>query len=141
MTRFFILWFGQVISMIGSGITAFGISVWVYQNTSSVTLFAINGLIKFLPSVLLAPLAGLLADRWSRRRIIVLSDSGAAVSTLFLALVFLSGRLSLWHLYLVTAVNAVLDTFQRPAYSAAVSTLVPKMQLARASAVIELDGR
>ena len=62
MTRFFILWFGQVISMIGSGITAFGISVWVYQNTSSVTLFAINGLIKFLPSVLLAPLAGLLAD-------------------------------------------------------------------------------
>lgn len=140
MTRFLILWFGQVVSMIGSGITAFGISIWVYQNTSSVTLFAINGLIKFLPGVLLSPLAGLLADRWPRRRIMVLADSGAAASTLFLALMFLSGYLSLWQLYLVTAANAILGTFQSPAYSAAISTLVPKAQLVRASTIIELGG-
>jgi MFS family permease len=140
MNRFIILWFGQVISIIGSGITAFGISVWVYQHTSSVTLFALNGLFKFLPGVLLSPLAGLLADRWPRRRIMIWADSGAALSTLFLALMFFSGHLSLWHVYLATAVNAILGTFQGPAYAAATSMLVPKEQFTRASTMIQLGG-
>jgi DHA3 family macrolide efflux protein-like MFS transporter len=136
-----VIWFGQVISMIGSGITAFAISVWVYQETGSVTLFAFNTFLQFLPGMVLSPLAGVLADRWSRRLIMILADSGAAASTLFVTLMFLSGNLALWQVYFATAANAIFNTFQGPAYAAAVSILVPKGHFTRASAMLQLGGQ
>ncbi len=141
MKTFVVVWFGQIVSMIGSGITAFGVSVWVYQETSSVTLFALNAFLNFLPRILLSPLAGVLADRWGRRRMMIMADSGAAVSTVFLALVFLSGNLAVWHVYLLTAANALFSTFQSPAYSAAITALAPEKHYTRVSAMNQLGGQ
>jgi MFS transporter, DHA3 family, macrolide efflux protein len=141
MKTFVAIWFGQTISMLGSGITAFGISVWIFQETGSVTLFALNSFLNFLPRTLLSPLAGLLADRWPRRRIMILADTGAAASTVFLALMLFSGNLALWHVYLVTAVNALFNTFQAPAYAAAATAMTPPERYTRASAMLQLSGQ
>jgi MFS transporter, DHA3 family, macrolide efflux protein len=138
MTTFILVWFGQAISLIGSGITAFAISLWIYSETSSVTLFSLNAFLNFLPGIVLSPMAGVWADRWSRRRIMLLADGGAAASTLFVAVMLFSGQLAIGHVYFATAANALFSTFQKPAYAAAVTTLVPKKHFTRAEAMIQL---
>src|SRR3990172_2252777 len=138
MRVFSVIWFGQLVSTLGSGLTGFALGVWVYQQTHSVTLFALNMLAQTLPNVLLAPIAGALADRWDRRRVMLLSDVGAGLSTLAIALLFLSGRLEIWHVYIVTAVGAACTAFQWPAYSAATTMLVPKQQLGRAGGMVQI---
>jgi DHA3 family macrolide efflux protein-like MFS transporter len=141
MRRFVLIWLGQVISMVGSGITAFAISIWVYQKTSSVTLFALTAFLKYLPGVLASPLAGWVADRRDRRTIMILADSGAAFSTLLVAWALWRGEPALWPIYVATAANALFDAFQSPAYAAALATWVPRERLVRASALVDLGGK
>src|SRR5574341_1071909 len=87
---FTVIWSGQFVSTIGSGLTGFALGVWIYEQTGSVTLFALNMLAFALPNLLVAPLAGALADRWDRRHVMMLSDSGAGLSTLAIALLMLT---------------------------------------------------
>ncbi len=138
MRTFSIIWFGQVVSTIGSGLTGFALGVWVYQTTGSTTLFALNLLAFTLPNLLVAPFAGALADRWDRRWVMILSDSGASLSTLAVLLLVLTNHLQVWHIYLLTAWNAAFTTLQWPAYSAATTLLVPKSQLGRAGGMVQI---
>jgi DHA3 family macrolide efflux protein-like MFS transporter len=138
MRTFFIVWAGQLVSTMGSGLTAFALGVWIYQKTGSTTLFALNMLAVTVPNLLISPLAGSLADRWDRRLVMMLSDTGAGLSTLMVALLSFSGRLEVWHVYLATALNAAFTTFQWPAYSAATTLLVPKAQLGRAGGMVQI---
>jgi DHA3 family macrolide efflux protein-like MFS transporter len=138
MRIFIVIWFGQLVSLIGSGLTGFALGVWLYQRTGSVTLFALNTLCFILPQMLFSPFAGALVDRWDRRWAMILSDIGAGFSTLFLALLLFSGRLEVWHVYLATAINALFGTFQWPAYSAATTLLVPKKHLGRAGGMVQV---
>ena len=82
MHVFSIVWFGQFVSLIGSGLTSFVLGLWVYQLTGSVTQFALILFSGTLPRILLSPLAGTLADRWDRRWMMLLSDAGSALSVL-----------------------------------------------------------
>jgi DHA3 family macrolide efflux protein-like MFS transporter len=134
---FTIICLGQLVSVLGSGLTGFALGVWVYQTTGSVSKYALITLSGLLPVVIVSPLAGALVDRWNRRFVIIVSDSGAAISTLAIALLLLTDRLGIWHIYLATLVNSTLSTFQRPALSAATTMLVPKEQLGRANGVIQ----
>jgi MFS family permease len=138
MRVFFIVWSGQLVSLIGSGPTGFALGVWLYQQTGSVTLFALNALFFTLPRLLMSPIAGALVDRWDRRWVMILSDAGAGLSTLFLVLLLISGRLEIWHVYVAAVVNAVFNAFQWPAYSAATTLLVPKAQLGRAAGLVQI---
>ena len=106
MKVFSIIWFGQLVSTLGSGLTGFALGVWIYQMTGSVTLLAMNLLAYKLPTLLLSPLAGTLADRWDRRWVMVLSDAGAGLSTLAIALLLFTDNLAVWHVYVATAFNA-----------------------------------
>ena len=135
---FTVIWSGQLVSTIGSGLTGFALGVWIYEQTGSVTLFAMNMLAFALPNLLVAPLAGALADRWDRRHVMILSDSGAGLSTLAIALLMLTGRLEIWHIYVATAFSSGFSTFQWPAYSAATTLLVPKQQLGRAGGMTQI---
>lgn len=135
---FFIVWLGQLVSTIGSGLTSFALGVWVYQETGSTTMFALNLLAFALPNLLLSPISGAAADRWDRRLVMILSDCGAALSTLMVAVLVLSGRLQVWHVYFLTALNASFTTFQWPAYSAATTLLVPKRHLGRAGGMVQI---
>jgi MFS family permease len=137
MFTFGIVWAGQLVSTLGSGLTSFALGVWIYQQTGSATLFSVNMLVWILPNILVSPLAGVLADRWDRRLVMLLSDTGAGLSSLFIAFVLLTGRLEVWHIYLATFFNSAFSAFQWPAYSAATSLLVPKEQLGRASGMTQ----
>ena len=137
MRVFTVVWLGQVVSIVGSGLTSFALNLWVFQHTESVTQFALTGLFTVLPTVALSPLAGALADRWDRRWVMVLSDAGAALTTLAVALLFLTGQIAVWHVYLAVAASAVFGAFQWPAYTAATTLLVPKEHLGRANGMMQ----
>jgi MFS family permease len=138
MRIFNTIWFGQLVSTLGSGLTSFGLGVWVYVETGSPTLFAVNMFLWAFPRIMLSPPAGVLADRWDRRLVMIFSDTGAGLSSLFVLIMLLTGELEIWQVYLATFFNSAFGAFQRPAYSAATSLLVPKKQLGRAGGMTQI---
>ncbi|GMT96634.1 hypothetical protein KH5H1_07530 [Corallococcus caeni] len=143
MRVFWITWFGQLISILGSGLTAFGVGAKVFLDTRSTTQFALLSFFAFAPMVVLAPLAGTLIDRWDRRRAMLLADMGNGLSTLIIfAMVLADSRglfkLQAWHFYLPVSFGACFGAFRWPAFFATVTLLVPKQHLGRANAMAEV---
>ena len=136
MKTFKLIWLGQLLSVLGSGLSAFALGVWVYQQTGSATQFTLVLFSSAIPGVLLLPFAGLLADRWDRRLTMILSDTGAAAGTLALALMFYFNHVEIWLIYVILAFSSAFATFQRPAYSAAIAQLVPQQDLGRANGLV-----
>ena len=139
MTTFILVAIGQIISVTGSSLTGFALGVWVYQDTHSTTLFSLILLFTVLPSLLFAPLAGALVDRWDRRRVMIAADSGAAVCTGLLITLISTGHLEIWHIYVIMGLNSLFRALQVPAYTASVSLLVPREQLGRANGIMQLE--
>jgi DHA3 family macrolide efflux protein-like MFS transporter len=137
MRVFLTVWAGQLVSITGTTLTGFGLQVWVYLETGSVTRLALVSLAFALPSVLLAPIAGALVDRWDRRLTMLTADLLAGVSTLLIAGLYFSGHLEIWHLYLLAGAGALGNAFQAPAWMAAIPLLVPKKHLGRANGLIQ----
>jgi len=135
---FLIIWFGQLISLIGSGLTSFALGVYIYNRTGAATQLALSLVAASVPSLVLLPFAGALVDRWDRRRVLILSDTGAALVTLTLWALLAGGRLEVWHVYVGNALTSALGAFQRPAYMAVPSLLVPKEQFGRISGLMQL---
>ncbi len=134
---FFLVWLGQFTSLLGSGLTRFSLGVWVFRETGSVTYFALISIFGFLPGILASPVAGVLVDRWSRRKVMLFSDLGSGLMTLIVAALLWTDGLALWHIYILVGVAAVFEAFQWPAYFAAVTLLVPEGQLGRANGLIQ----
>ena len=112
---FGIVWIGQLVSTVGSGLTSFALGLWVLGQTGSVTSYALIGLCAVVPRVVLSPFAGVLVDRWDRRRVMLLADAaGLALSTMLLVLVAID-RLETWEIYLAAAVGGALASFSWPA--------------------------
>lgn len=135
---FLLIWFGQLISLTGSGMTGFALGVWVFITTGSVTRFALISLATTLPGILMSPIAGALVDRWDRRMAMLLSDTGAGICTLLIATLLFTGRLEVWHIYVLMGISSAFSSFQWPAYSAATTLLVPKQQYGRASGMVQM---
>jgi DHA3 family macrolide efflux protein-like MFS transporter len=136
-TTFLIIWLGQVVSLVGSGLTSFALGVWVFEQTDSATQFALIGLFAVLPRVVLSPMAGTVVDRRDRRQVMIVSDVGAGLSTLVVALLLLVARLEIWHIYLLASVSAAFGTLQWPAFAATTSLLVSKENLGRANGMVQ----
>jgi len=135
---FLIVWMGQVVSIVGSGLTWFGISIWVFLETGSVTQLAVILLSSQLPRIVLSPIAGTYVDRWDRRWAMILADAGAGAGTLVMVALYLTDNLSLPALATIAAVSGAFQAFQFPAYQAATSLLVPKERYSQASGMIQL---
>lgn len=138
MRTFLTIWLGQLVSVLGSGLTGFALSVWVLQQTGSATLFSLMLLCSTVPELVLSPFAGALVDRWDRRYAMILGDTGAALSTAVLAAVTYFGGLEIWHLLVATTVNTACSAIQKPAYKASVTQLVPKEHFGRASGMMQI---
>jgi MFS family permease len=136
---FYLIWFGQLVSLVGSGMTSFALSLWVYQQSGSITQFALINVFAILPHLLLSPLAGAVIDRSSRRLILILSDSLAACSTIFLAVLFFTDQIAIWHIFLAVSLNAAAGSFQWPAFMASMTLLVSKGQLGRANGMLQFN--
>ena len=139
MKSFFIIWFGQLVSVTGSGLTRFALGIWVYQMTGSATKFALTQVFSILPAILISPSAGLIVDRYDRRRVMILSDLGSGASTLLLAWLLVSGHPELWQIYIVAGIKSICAAFQWPAYSALATVTVPRQHLVRASGLVEFS--
>ncbi|MEV4630890.1 MFS transporter [Micromonospora sp. NPDC049523] len=132
------VWVGQLVSLVGSSLTGFVLGVWVYQRTGSVTQFSLIFLASSLPAVLVAPFAGVIADRWDRRKVMLLSDLGAAVGTAALALLVAADSLEVWHIYLASALSAASSTVHQVSYQAMTPALVGKAHLARFNGLMQV---
>lgn len=135
MRTYFIIWVGEVASTLGSGLTSFALGLWIYERTGSVSLLTFNMLAYLVPDLLLTPLAGVVADRWNRKALMVLGDAGAGLGSFIVFLLAMSGNLQIWHIYLLTIFSAAFGALQWPAYTAAIPQIVPKQHLGRASAM------
>jgi MFS family permease len=135
---FALVWFGQMISFIGSGLTSFALGVWVFQKTGEITQYALISMFFVLPGVLLGPLAGTLVDRWDRRRAMFISDLGAGLSTLSIAVVYLLGGLQIWYIYLAVFVSGAFGSLRMPSMLAAMTQMIPRKNLGRTSGMLEI---
>ncbi|MGB3444311.1 MAG: amino acid adenylation domain-containing protein [Actinophytocola sp.] len=140
MRAFLLVALGQFASLIGSGLTTFALGVWVYQQTGSVSLFALVSVMALLPAVALAPITGAVADRFDRRKIMIAADCLSAVTSLSLVGLLWTDTLRNWQIYPLVALGAVAVAFQQPAYRAAVSQLVPKRYYGKANGLAQLGG-
>lgn len=139
MRGFTVLWFGQLVSALGSSMTHFAFVIWVWKATGEATPLALIVLFNAIPAVVLSLFAGVVVDRVSRKRVMILADLGMTIPTLIRLLLLLSGDLQLWHLYLAAAVSGLFAPFQSLAFQAAVTTVVPKSQLTRANGMMSLN--
>lgn len=137
MTIFTLIWLGQLLSRLGSGLTGFALDVWVYQQTGSVTQFAFLSIAITLPLVLFSPIAGTFVDRWSRRWTMFFSCLGGGLCILPIAILFAWDRLEIWHIYLAVAGNSMFGAFDVPAFKAAITLMVPKQRLGLASGMTQ----
>ncbi|RPJ24716.1 MAG: MFS transporter [Chloroflexi bacterium] len=136
MRGFTIIWFGQIISLMGSAMTWFAFTIWAWEKTGKASALATISFFAFLPTVLLTPLAGALVDRWDRKLVMLLSDFATALGTLAIFLIYAFGDLQIWHIYVVSILAGFFTAFQYPAYAAAVTTMLSKDNYARAEGML-----
>ncbi|MBC7236910.1 MAG: MFS transporter [Chloroflexi bacterium] len=131
MAPFIVLWTGQAFSLFGSRLVQFALVWWLTRESGSATVLAAATLMAMLPQILLGPFAGVLVDRWDRRRTMMLSDSCIALATVGLAALFALGRAQVWHILGLMFLRSLGGAFQWPAMQAATTMLVPDRHLAR----------
>jgi DHA3 family macrolide efflux protein-like MFS transporter len=127
---------GQAISILASGMTGFALSIWVFQRTGSATSLGIMETAFTLPYLLIIPLAGVMVDRYNRKLMMMVSDLAAVMGTLTILVLLATGHLQVWHFYLVNVLIGLGNAFQWPAYSAAITTMIPKEQYGRANGMM-----
>ena len=137
--KFIIVWIGQLVSSIGGGLTAFTLGVYAYEKTQTATSFALVTLFSFLPSLLLRPIGGVLADRFDRRVMMIIGDIGSAAGVAFIwFLLKYQGNIELWQIYLGVSISSIFLALQSPAYKASITDLLTEEQFVKASGLVQL---
>jgi len=138
--KFILLWSGELISAIGSGLTSFGLGVYVYQKTGKVSAMALVTLFAFLPSLLLSAPSGVLADRYDRRLLMIIGDSLSAVGLMFILVCMLHGQAQLWQICVGVTISSVFSSLLEPSYRATVTDLLTEEQYTKASGLVQVAG-
>ena len=138
MSAFIIIWIGQLISILASAMSQFGLTIWMYQQTKSATAMGLMQVFFIVPFLVLSPFAGVMVDKYNRKLMMMVSDLAAVIATFSIFLLLYTHQLQFWHLYAAAVLNGIGNTFQWPAYSAAISTMIPKEQLGRANGLTSL---
>lgn len=138
--KFLLLWAGQMVSAIGGGLTSFGLGVYVFEQTGSAASMALVTLLAFLPTLVLSVPAGVLADRYDRRLMMMLGDGLSALGILYILICMLRGGAALWQICVGVLVSSVFSALLEPAYRATVSDLLSREEYSRASGLVSLAG-
>jgi DHA3 family macrolide efflux protein-like MFS transporter len=136
--RYWTIFVGQSISLIGSALTQFVLIWWITENTRSVKALSIAGLAALLPQALLGPVGGTFADRYSRRWLMVVADLISACCMAVLIALFLTERVELLHIYALLFARSAMQAFQAPAAAASTPMLVPTAFVSRASGLTQM---
>jgi len=132
------VWLGQLVSVAGSGMTRFGLTLWVYEQTGSATALAVVAIFSFAPAIFLSPIAGVIVDRVSRKKVMIASDFAAGLSTMAILILYSTGLLEIWHLWAAGFFASAFESFQFPAYSSAITTMIDKKHYTRANSMLTM---
>lgn len=130
--KFFYLWLGQLISITGTQMQLWALFWHVNQLDDNPIALGGIGMARFLPVVIFSLIGGALADSVDRRRVMFTTQSIAALLALTLALFTQFGQVTIWHIYFITALQAVVVAFDGPSRQALIPNLVPKKDLPNA---------
>jgi MFS transporter, DHA3 family, macrolide efflux protein len=136
-TRFWTIAIGQALSLAGSQITQFVLLWWITSTTGSTAALATAGIVGLLPQALFGPLGGVLADRLSRRLLMILSDAVTAICMIVLIVLFATNSIQIWHVYTLMFIRSIMQGFQRPAFDASVPNLVPTDFIPKMSGIFQ----
>ena len=140
MKKFRVIWIGELISCIGSGMTAFALSVYVLQMTGSAAYVSLVTLLAYLPSILLSPIGGVLADRYDRRLMMILGDLFSGLGLLFLLISIQLGYHGMAPVLICVTIDSLFVALMEPSYKATVTDLLTEEEYAKASGLVQLAG-
>lgn len=136
--NFYSVWFSRLISILGSSLTTFGVSVWVYGETGKATPMVVTMLCSILPSVIFAPLSGIVCDYFNRKKIIFIADSIAAITSLLLLMCLMMERFDFGIICAFNFINATANMLDNNAYQASLSTLVKENDIKKAGGMNQI---
>ena len=140
LRSFLLLWSSQTVSSLGTAMTEYALIVWIYRQAGTATSTTLLTLCSFAPTILFRFAAGVIADRWDKKRIMLFADLFAACGTLSIYLLYSFSALRIWHLYLINVLLSFMNAFQEPAAFVATSLLVPKEHYTRVSGLQGISG-
>lgn len=138
MLGFTLVWIGQMISILATNMSAFALTIWVFEKTGSATALGLMQVFFITPLLIITPFAGVMVDRHNRKLMMMVSDMVAGLATMSILLLQFFGVLEVWHLYVAAIFQGLGNAFQWPAYSATISTMIPKEQYGRANGMMSL---
>lgn len=138
--KFILLWVGELISSIGGGLTSFGLGVYIFRQTGSAAGMGLVTLLAFLPTLLLSVPAGVLADRYDRRLLMMLGDDLSGLGVLYILICMLGGEASMLEICIGVTISAVFSALLEPSYRATVTDLLTEDEYSKASGLVSLAG-
>lgn len=140
MKKFMMIWLGELISTIGSGMTAFALSIYVFETTGSVAYVSLVTLLAYMPTILLSPLGGVLADRYDRRLLMIIGDLFSGLGLFFILINMQMGNKGILPILIGVTFNAVFVALLEPSYKATISDILPEEDFAKASGMVQMAG-
>ncbi len=138
--KFLLLWTGELISSIGGGLTSFGLGVYIFRQTGSAANMAIVTLLGFLPTLLLSVPAGVLADRYDRRLLMMIGDGCSALGIVYILICMIKGNASIGQICAGVFISAVFSALLEPSFRATITDLLTKEEYSKASGMVSLAG-
>ena len=138
--KFMLLWAGEMISAVGGGLTSFGLGVYVFNQTGSAASMALVTLLTFLPTLMLSVPAGVLADRYDRRLLMMMGDGCSALGILYILLCMTQGDAALWQICIGVFISSTFSALLEPSYRATVTDLLTREEYSKASGLVSLAG-
>ena len=140
MKNFYKLWLGELISNIGSGMTAFALSVYIYEKTGSVSYVSLITLLSFMPSIILSPIGGLLADRYDRRLLMIIGDLFSGLGLVYILWSIQAGEKSIVPIFIGITFSSIFTSLLEPSYRATLTDILDEENYAKASGLIQAAG-
>ncbi len=138
--RYIIFWFSQALSQLGSSMTGFALILWAYTQNGSAMTVSLMSFFNYVPYILVSLFAGTFVDHHSKKKIMLASDSIAALCSVAILVLSLRNGLQIWHIYLINFIIGFMNSFQGPASSVAIGKIVPKEKLAQVSGMNSFSG-
>ena len=138
--KFLLLWAGELISSIGGGLSSFGLGIYIYQKTGSAAGMAFMTLLAFLPALILRVPAGVLADKYDRRLLMMIGDGCSGLGVLFILICMLTGEAQIWQIYVGVTISSVFSALLEPAFTATITDLLTKEQYSKANGLVSMAG-
>ena len=140
MKNFYKLWLGELISNIGSGMTAFALSVYIYEKTGSVSYVSLITLFSFMPSIILSPIGGLLADRYDRRLLMIIGDLFSGLGLVYILWSIQAGEKNIVPIFIGITFSSIFTSLLEPSYRATLTDILEEENYAKASGLIQVAG-